>query len=147
MASVPAGTTVIVVQSNSGAVNCPEAAKIMQEGLCGCCEDLETCLCATFCWSCAFGTWIERAGMGQCCGPCCVYSCMMYFGMWCCLACYAGNYRTMLFLRLGLPDPGCCANWCIHLWCRCCAIAQEGRAAKAMMAAGVGKPMAPAAGR
>jgi hypothetical protein len=42
-APVPAGTTVIVVQNPTGAVNCPEAAKILQEGLCGCCDDLETC--------------------------------------------------------------------------------------------------------
>lgn len=138
------GATVIVVQQG-GPTRCPEAEQILTAGLCGCCDDCETCLCATFCWPCAFGTYVERAQLGTCCGSCCMYTCCCVL-WWTrpCLACYAGNMRSSLFQKVGLPDPGCCINWLCHCCCTCCALAQEGRAAKKlwMMNGGAaGKPM------
>lgn len=139
------GTTVIVVQQ--GPTRCPEAEQILTSGFCGCFDDCETCLCAWFCQGCAFGTYIERAGLGSCCGACCLYWCLCTYAR-CCLACYAGNMRSALFQKVGLPDPGCCINWCCHTCCACCALAQEGRAAKKLWQMnGGGKPMAAGAQR
>lgn len=139
------GTTVIVVQQ--GPVRNAEAEQILTSGLCGCFDDCETCLCATFCAPCAYGTNMERAGLSSCCGACFVYACLCTA---CrpCLACYAANMRTALFMKVGLPDPGCCINWCCHCCCACCTIAQEGRAAKKIwMANGGDKPAGMAAQR
>jgi len=141
MGNVPAGTTVVVVQQVSyGSVNCPEASKIMTDGLFGCCDDAETCLCAYFCGPCAIGTWVERAGLGDCCGTCCMT-------ILCSCGCFTGGKRGELYRKLGLQDPGCCMNCMCHTCCPFCAVAQEGRAAKALMAAGFGKPLGPVATR
>ncbi len=122
------GTTVIVVKQYGGG-RCVAAERIMMDGLFDCFDDCETCMCALLFPPCAQGMWVERAGMGSCCCSALCYLCICYW-FWPCVPCYAGAQRSGLYRRLDMPDPGCCLNCLCHMFCSCCALSQEGRAAK-----------------
>jgi len=119
------------------------AKQIFEAGICtGCCDDMEVCMCSFCCPYCAYGQAQEKAGLNTCFSACCMYCCLDAMG---CGACVGQGGRGMLQVKAGIENAGCMTNWCCHCCCRCCAIAQEGRAAKAL--AGEGKPTQPAAAR
>jgi len=107
---------------------CPDAAWVMMNAPFACCDDCETCICGFFFPPCAFGRNGQRAGLGDCCGDCCIYYCFGHF------PCLGGARRQQFYRKLRLPDPGCFATCCFVCWCRHCALAHEGRVSKLMEA-------------
>jgi len=105
-----------------------KAAEIMKNGFFGCFDDLETCLCGFCCLPCAVGINVDRAGKGACALWCCLYSIGAYFGGYCCCGMAA---RESIQLASGVPVTAA-ENCILHWLCCCCAISQEGRAAKAI---------------
>jgi len=126
----PMAPTAMVVTMTGIAMEpvCPDAVHVMATGQFRCCEDCETCICGFFFPPCAFGRNGQRSGLGDCCGDCCIYWMFGHF------PCLGGSRRTQFHVKLRMADPGCCANCCFHMWCRQCALAQEGRASKLMEA-------------
>jgi len=105
-----------------------KAAKIMKEGLFSCFDDAETCFCAFFCTPCAVGTNMERAGKGQCLTWGCLYFCGLYFQC----PCVCGMMARQNIQRASNVPLTEVENCLLHTFCCPCAIAQEGRAAKAL---------------
>jgi len=115
----PVAATIIVQQGLT-------AKDIMNQPVmdyCNCCG----CLCdCCFCPACRVGENAEAFGIGSSCGWCCLY---MMFPV--CIGCHV---RGLIQLKTGATHPGCFTNWCLHIWCRYCAIKQESAAAMAWKA-------------
>jgi len=116
------------IVSSSEALGKAKAAEIMRNGFFGCFDDAETCLCGFCCLPCAIGINVDRVGKGSCPLWCCLYSIGAYFGGYCCCGMAA---RENVQLAAGVPVTAA-ENCILHWLCCCCAIAQEGRAAKAI---------------
>ncbi|XP_077995361.1 cornifelin-like [Glandiceps talaboti] len=103
---------IVVVQQQGIARTVPSGD--WSTGLCGCCEDAESCLCAYFCWE--FYPCILSQKMGEsCCLPWCV-----------------GNHVTLLLLRMKIRtmrqiEGGGINDCCVVSFCPFCAATQLSR--------------------
>lgn len=98
---------------------------VWTSGICDCFSDMSTCCLSCWCPCVQYGKNVEALTKQACAGPCVTFFCLqiMCFG-----SSWIVSHQTRVDLRAKFGIEGnCCADCCCHLWCRCCAIAQEAR--------------------
>ena len=98
---------------------------VWTSGICDCFSDMSTCCLSCWCPCIQYGKNVEALTKQTCAGPCTTFFCLqiMCFG-----SSWLVSHQTRVDLRAKFGiDGNCCADCCCHLWCRCCAIAQEAR--------------------
>jgi len=105
-----------------------KAANIMANGLFSCFDDCESCLYATLCPCCAVGTNVERTGQGSCA----LWGFLYLVGLYFQCPCVCGMISREKVQQAARVPVTPVENCLLHTFCICCAIAQEGRATKAL---------------
>ncbi|CAI7780655.1 unnamed protein product [Closterium sp. NIES-54] len=101
-------------------------------GLLECHKDGKTCLCALCCPCVLAGRIAEIStdGFTDATFACCCWALIQYFTVGMCGCLYSKGFRGMLRDKYGLPSRPC-VDAALHLFCPCCAFAQEYRELKA----------------
>eukprot|EP01098_Paradermamoeba_levis_P004486 TRINITY_DN1918_c0_g1_i3.p1 TRINITY_DN1918_c0_g1~~TRINITY_DN1918_c0_g1_i3.p1 ORF type:complete len:127 (-),score=17.09 TRINITY_DN1918_c0_g1_i3:186-512(-) len=96
-------------------------------GICDCCQDYESCLCAWCCPCHQFGKNMAMFGNdSDYCAYCCGWYCLSMFACSCLLGCLKrGEIRAKYDIA-----GNACGDCCCHYCCMCCALAQEAREIK-----------------
>jgi len=96
--------------------------------ICGCCADWNSCLLSYFCPCIQYGHNVEAFSKRPCCLPCLLYFLLTIFASssWIVSTITRGDIRARY--QIG---GSCILDCCCHVWCRCCALAQEAREIKA----------------
>jgi Cys-rich protein (TIGR01571 family) len=104
----------------------PPSSGTWTTGICGCCEEVESCCWAFWCPCVAFGRIVEIVDEGN-------TSCLTGGAIWylihqhtCCGALYSCGYRTKLREKYGLPEEPC-NDCCTDCFCLPCSLAQQTR--------------------
>ncbi|CAM6127152.1 unnamed protein product [Calypogeia fissa] len=96
-------------------------------GVCGCFEDIESCLCGFWCPCILIGRYVEILDQGatSCCSACCIFCCLQSITGCGCL--YTCGYRGRLRQKFGLPASPCgdCLTDCCCLCCSNCQVYRE----------------------
>jgi Cys-rich protein (TIGR01571 family) len=95
-------------------------------GICGCCEEIESCCWAFWCPCVAFGRIVEILDQGS--TACLTGGAIFYLihQHTCCGALYSCGYRTKLRQKYGLPEEPC-NDCCTDCFCLPCSLAQQTR--------------------
>eukprot|EP00029_Vermamoeba_vermiformis_P003241 TRINITY_DN1362_c0_g3_i1.p1 TRINITY_DN1362_c0_g3~~TRINITY_DN1362_c0_g3_i1.p1 ORF type:complete len:121 (-),score=7.70 TRINITY_DN1362_c0_g3_i1:60-422(-) len=100
-----------------------------RSGICDCYQDCGICALSYFCPCIQFGLNAKKLKKGGCC----TCFCWGFWWWWLyVLACIGGPIlagcclRTDIRKKFGIGGNKC-ADCCCHVWCSCCAIAQEAR--------------------
>jgi len=96
------------------------------EGLCGCFNNCEICVCSFFCPCVQFGKNSEAIDGSDCFLWGVGYLCTVYCGIGMIMGCLKRNQLRQKYAIEGGP----CEDFCVHCLCPCCALAQEGRELK-----------------
>lgn len=97
-------------------------------GLCGCFNDMAICCYGCWCLPCLYGENSSKASDGgSCCCPATLFCLCMYCPWLVC--CISGPTRTVIRSKYHLREAPC-SDCCVHFWCTCLAVCQEGREIK-----------------
>eukprot|EP01098_Paradermamoeba_levis_P004438 TRINITY_DN1903_c0_g1_i2.p1 TRINITY_DN1903_c0_g1~~TRINITY_DN1903_c0_g1_i2.p1 ORF type:complete len:113 (-),score=22.26 TRINITY_DN1903_c0_g1_i2:278-616(-) len=106
-------------------------AEKWKNGLCGCMDDMETCLCACFCPCIQFGKNYEALEGSGFVPMCVAWTCLSMMGK---LSCFLGCFRRAELRKRFNIKGNSVEDFCCHCCCDCCAIAQEAREIKGRIA-------------
>ena len=121
MMMYPGQPQIIVVNSNGGEKRWEPSD--WEHGLCGCFDDIPTCLASCICPCYQYGQNNEQLLQTSCTGPCISYFCLMYCGLQCCISApFRGALRSKFNIQ-GDSTCDCFVSWC----CACCSLAQSAR--------------------
>eukprot|EP00727_Mastigamoeba_balamuthi_P010796 m51a1_g6339 hypothetical protein (816) ;mRNA; f:29128-32811 len=99
-------------------------------GLCGCCDDTSSCLCAWLVPCYQHGRNVEAFGAGPCCSNTSACSHCMCFvlleAVGNCGFCAVALHRQMVRRKYGI-EGGVCGDVCVSCMCPCCALSQIAR--------------------
>ena len=94
-----------------------------QNSICGCLDDIPSCLISSFLPCIQYGINNEKLLKTTFWGPCISYCCLMSCGLQCCIS---SAFRTLLRSKFNIQGDSTCdcfVSWC----CACCSLAQSTR--------------------